>query len=134
MSIFVLDASAAINLVVYPEKATRLGKALLSAEEVVAPRLFAVETAYALRKHERANLISHAHMLKLHQLTLDLITSWAEDELLYPKALALSSSLNHSAYDCLYLQCCADEAGTLVTYDKRLTALAAEIGVLTLGQ
>jgi len=57
----------------------------------------------------------------------DLVDQIEPDRHLQVEALALACHLNHPVYDCLYLALSRREAATLLTADRRLQSLAAEV-------
>ncbi|MCT4364708.1 MAG: type II toxin-antitoxin system VapC family toxin [Synechococcaceae cyanobacterium MAG-AL1] len=57
----------------------------------------------------------------------DLVDQIEPDRHLQVEALALACHLNHPVYDCLYLALARREAATLLTADRRLQSLAAQV-------
>ena len=57
----------------------------------------------------------------------DLVDQIEPDRHLQVEALAMACHLNHPVYDCLYLALAPREAATLLTADRRLQSLAAQV-------
>ncbi len=57
----------------------------------------------------------------------DLVDQIEPDRHLQVEALAMACHLNHPVYDCLYLALARREAATLLTADRRLQSLAAQV-------
>jgi predicted nucleic acid-binding protein len=102
---------------------------LSHAELVAAPDLFVAEIANVYWKYTRfsslpvelARASIHAGIAMIHQ--------WESLENLYAEAFEKAVKLNHSAYDCFYLVLAQRLGASLMTSDRKLTALAAELGI-----
>ncbi len=127
MTPVVLDASAAIRLVLSPaDHETMLAK-VEAAPDVLAPHLFAAETGNALWKYCRAGRIEAGALRERHLEALGLVSVWIPDTSLFPEALALAASRNHSVYDCLYLVAARRFDANLSTADRRLADLHRDL-------
>lgn len=124
---FVLDASAALRVVLSPRDHRSWIAQLHSAGVVAAPLLFASETANALWKYQRAGRLDAETALRAHTQALALISHWQHDLALAAKALELAGALDHPVYDCLYLACVRRLDAELVTADTRLAGLLQRI-------
>jgi len=127
MSTVVLDASAALRVVLSPADHPTLLTQIESASEVLSPQMFAAETANALWKYQRAGRLEGSAMRNYHTQTMALVSVWVPDMSLFPEALSLASRLGHPVYDCLYQVAARRFDARLLTADRRLEALFAEI-------
>ncbi len=123
----VLDASAALRTVLSPADHPSVLVAIESASDVLAPQLFAAETANALWKYQGAGRLDGRAVRARHSEALALVSVWIPDTSLFPEALSLAARLEHPVYDCLYLIAARRFDARLLTSDGRLEALFAEI-------
>lgn len=124
MSDYIADASVALKWFVPEEHAELAEKLITSGHTLHAPRFMAVETVNSVWKNWRKQLIGEA-VVRATVLKLEaLVDHWHADELLLPEAVALSISLNHPIYDCIYLALARSLGGAVITADKRLLAVA----------
>jgi len=129
MSTVVLDASAAVRIVVGPTPTTIVA-ALETADEVIAPSLFAEEVANALWKYVRANVFTPADAITRLRTALALRDSTTRTtESLLVEALNEACRLGHPVYDLVYLVAARRNAATLVTCDNKLASLASSQGI-----
>jgi predicted nucleic acid-binding protein len=106
----VLDASAAVRLILADPAAADLAERVGGAALVLAPELMLTELAnthWKLRRADRLNDLDPQELLA--------------------EALALACHLNHPVYDCLYLALARREAASLISSDQRLNALAERV-------
>jgi len=127
MDSVVLDASAALRAVLSPADHTAMLESIESASDVLAPQLFAAETANALWKYERAGRIDGKEIRQRHAEALALISLWIPDTSLFPESLSLAVKIGHPVYDCLYLIAARRFDAELLTADRRLKTLFTEI-------
>jgi predicted nucleic acid-binding protein len=127
MTSLVLDASAALRVVLSPADHEVLLADIESASDLLAPQLFAVETANALWKYHRAGRLDGEAMRRRHVEVLSLVSLWIPDTTLFPEALALADRLDHPVYDCLYLVTARRFDAGLLTADQRLESLFRKI-------
>lgn len=127
MSALVLDASAAVRVVLSPADHTGLLSQLEAASDVLAPHLYAAETGNALRKYFRNGDLDAQALRARHAEALGLVSIWLPDTALFPEALALAARRGHSVYDCLYLVAARRFDASLLTADRRLAVLHHEL-------
>jgi predicted nucleic acid-binding protein len=127
MDSIVLDASAALRTVLSPVDHPDLLEAIESASDVLAPQLFAAETANALWKYHQAGRLDGQTIRHRHAEVLALVSLWIPDTSLFPEVLSLAAKLNHPVYDCLYLIAARRFDARLLTADRRLETLYARI-------
>ena len=123
----VLDASAGLRVILSPADHRRWARRLQGAAAVIAPTLYATETANALWKYHQAGKIDSSELTGLHSQALALITDWLSDFELLPEALLLAARASHPVYDCVYLTCCRRFGAQLLTADRPLGKLAKRI-------
>jgi predicted nucleic acid-binding protein len=120
----VLDASAALGLLLDHREADPLGAALASADLVMAPTFMLTEVANAIWKIGRADRLGDVDPQDLLRDASQLVDHLEPDASLHGEALSLALRLGHPVYDCLYLVLARREVATLLSRDKRLLALA----------
>jgi predicted nucleic acid-binding protein len=106
----VLDASAAVRLILADPAAADLAERVGGAALVLAPELMLNELANTLWKLQRADRLNNL-----------------DPQELLAEALPLACHLNHPVYDCLYLALARREAASLISSDRRLNALAERV-------
>lgn len=125
----VLDASAAIRVVLEPRNHLPLIEQIQLATRVCAPTLLISETANTLWKYRKANVLTSAQCAGLHAEALTLITFWIDDHALFPEALQTAIDLTHPVYDAVYLVSARRQAAKLLTFDKSLYALCIGLNI-----
>lgn len=129
----VLDASAAIQLVLNGPHAVVVRAAVESEATILAPDLYVAEVANTLWKYVRAgHLATEAALASLADAN-ELVTRFVRGEDLAAEALHEAVRLDHPVYDLLYLVTARREAATLVTCDQKLHRLGAAQGVAVAG-
>ena len=123
----VLDASAAVRLILGDPAAAGLAQQIGEAALVLAPELMLSEVANTLWKLWRADQLNNLDPQQLLADARDLVDRVEPDRHLQTEALALACHLNHPVYDCLYLALARREAATLINADRRLRALAERV-------
>ncbi len=121
--IVVVDASAAVEVVLDRSRAEELRSYLEEADYVIAPDLYVSEVANALWKYLRSTSEGSMDVSIVDDavgVPDDLVTSRS----LYREAFGLSVRQGHPVYDCLYLVVARRNSATLLTLDRRLAALA----------
>jgi predicted nucleic acid-binding protein len=124
--IALLDASAAIEVILSRPAAKELSALVSKAELVLAPDLYIAEVSNALWKHAKASGDSEGYTELLDDavaLPDDLIDSVS----LYREAFALSLKYQQPVYDALYLVVARRNSATILTVDRRLRSLASTL-------
>lgn len=129
MGALVLDASAALRVVLDSARQSAWIELIAAADAVYAPALFVTETANALWKYVGAGHVSEEGALHLHRDATALIDGLVADADLFPEALNVAVRLRHPVYDALYLVAARRTGAALLTADKRLTTLAEKLGI-----
>jgi predicted nucleic acid-binding protein len=123
----VLDASAAVRLILADPAAADLAERVGGAALVLAPELMLTELANTLWKLRRADRLNDLDPQELLTEARELVDRLEPDRHLQAEALALACHLNHPVYDCLYLALARREAASLISSDRRLNALAERV-------
>ena len=119
MNRFVIDASVALKWVV-AESGSVDALALRWADQLIAPDLLVAECANALWKMaRRTEITAEDAVFAARTLERSNIELYPMRRLLGP-ATRLATTLDHPAYDCIYLALAQTEACALVTADERL--------------
>ena len=131
MSTLVLDASAAVRIVVGPPP-EGIVTVLESADEVIAPSLFTEEVPNALWKYVHAGVLTSSDAIARVRTALsfcDTFVPVSNDDSLSKEAFNEACRLDHPFYDLLYLVTARRNAAVLATCDRRLATLASSQGV-----
>ena len=123
----VLDASAAVNIILRTDRARSLIEVLESGQLVIAPTLYQIEIANTLWKYVRAGEFEKETAFSRYEEAQALIDSFERDEHLAEEALSAAIRLNHPVYDLLYVVLARRHGCKVLTVDKRLIALLTEM-------
>jgi predicted nucleic acid-binding protein len=123
----VLDASAAVRLILGDPAAADVAEQIREAALVMAPELMLSEVANTLWKLQRADQLADLDSQQLLADARDLVDRVEPDRHLQAEALALACHHDHPVYDCLYLALARREAATLISLDRRLQQLAERV-------
>lgn len=127
--IVVLDASAAIEVVLQRPASSEINAAITEADVIFVPDLFVAEVSNALWKYVVAGGANGSALLEDAVSLPDEVISSTE---LYREAFGLATQSGHPVYDCLYAILARRNNATLLTVDRRLTTLVRshEISVI----
>jgi predicted nucleic acid-binding protein len=123
----VLDASAAVNIILRTDSARSLIEVLGSSQLVIAPTLYQIEIANTLWKYVRAGELEKETAFSRYEEAQVLIDSFERDEHLAGEALSAAIRCNHPVYDLLYVVLARRHGCNVLTVDKRLVALLTEM-------
>ncbi len=123
----VLDASAAVRLILGVPAAAAVTEQIREAALVMAPELMLTEVANTLWKLQRAENLADIDPQQLLAEASDLVDRVEPDRHLQAEALALACHHDHPVYDCLYLALARREAASLISMDRRLQQLAERV-------
>ena len=127
--IVVLDASAAIEIVLQRESAKQLGEIVLEADWVIAPTLFIAEITNAFWKYQKFADYPFATCEKNIEQTIALPDDFINEVDLYREVFNMACMLDHPVYDMLYLVLARRNSAMLLTMDKKLSGAAQKSGV-----
>lgn len=131
MSRLVLDASAALRLVLGMPEANGLLDALSESAVVIVPDLFCAEVANGLWKYVNGKHLGLDEALERLDEALALADSFVPDRTLTVEALAEAAQRQHPVYDLLYVVAARRHGASVLTLDERLAKLARSMGVRT---
>jgi predicted nucleic acid-binding protein len=123
----VLDASAAVRLILGDPAAAAAAEQIRGAAVVLAPELMLTEVANTLWKLQKADHLADLDPQQLLADARDLVDRVEADHHLQAEALALACHHDHPVYDCLYLTLARREAASLISLDRRLQQLAERV-------
>ena len=127
--IVVLDASAAIEIVLQRDLAKQLSNHVLAADWVIAPTLFISEVTNTIWKYQKIADLPYRACEKALEQALALPDDFINEYDLYREAFKLSCTLDHPIYDMLYLVTARRNNGVLLTLDKKLQQIAIKCSV-----
>lgn len=125
----VLDASAALHLVLRTERARQLADVLLDATLVLAPGLYATEVANGLWKYVRAGALDRMSAIEHREEAIGLVDSFATDADLGAESLAEAIRLQHPVYDLVYAILARRNGCPVLTMDQRLRSILQKLEV-----
>ena len=121
--IVVVDASAAVEVILDRPRAEELRSYLEEADYVIAPDLYVSEVANALWKY-LSSMPEGSIDVSIVEDAVELPDDLVASRSLYREAFSLSVRESHPVYDCLYLIVARRNSATLLTLDTRLATLA----------
>ncbi|MCB0629272.1 MAG: type II toxin-antitoxin system VapC family toxin [Saprospiraceae bacterium] len=125
----VLDASAALEVVLVREKAKMLSVFVEQADQIFAPELLLLECGNALGKYIIFGGLSQKQAEeRLRDIPL-FITDWEKLPAIYEAAFRLAVDQKISIYDACYLVIAIRQKGMLLSLDKKLNRVAAEMDI-----
>ncbi len=127
--IAVLDASAAVGVVLCQPRAERLMEPLEAASLVLAPDLFVSEVCNVFWKYRKADLLDQEQADRALSRSLALTDRLEPAFASYQEAFALAVRHQHPFYDALYLVVARRNNALLLTLDQRLAALATTLDI-----
>lgn len=125
----VLDASAAVEVVLLGNRAAPIVDVLEECSLVLAPDLFHTEVANTLWKYVRAGHRSAEEAAALLETAFGLVDRVVPDRELAEEALVAAASAKHPVYDLLYATLARRFGGTVITLDGRFQKLLAEMAI-----
>ncbi len=131
--IAVLDASAAIELVLHREQSEKFATCIAAADWVITPTLFIAEVTNIFWKYQKLADFPFAVCEKGIEQAVSLPDDFVNERELYREAFKLACNLSHSVYDMLYLTVARRNNATLLTMDKKLLKTAQKCSVEIIG-
>lgn len=120
----VLDASAAVELVMARPRRSSIADTIRDSDWVFAPSLFAYEVTNALWKY---HLIAGTKLTELQvalEQAIALANEFIEASALCAEALRLACEVDCPAYDAVYLAAAKSRGAMIVSLDRKLIASA----------
>lgn len=115
----VLDASAAVHIVLKGTHSVRLVEKLEDVAIVMAPDLYCSEVASSLLKYVRAGEISVDQAIIRVERCLELIGSLIPEITLAPEALVAASRSQGGVYDMMYAVLARRTGAPVITMDRK---------------
>ncbi len=130
MNRVVVDASVAVPWYVEEPATPRAVPLQLGSDILLAPGFLLLEVASAILKRQRRGIPTAADYPEaaLRELRASPI-AFTPDDVLLDAAAAVSRTLRHPFYDCLYLALARREEALLATFDERLRDCARYLAV-----
>jgi len=128
---WVLDASAALHVVMRLPSAEPVIDKLEQANLVLVPQLYFSETANVLWKYVSHKQLSAEQAIERYQDVCALPDQAISDQTLALEALSLASACNHPVYDMIYAVLARRNACGVLSKDSGLTKLLVSTGVRT---
>ena len=128
--IVVLDASAAVEVVLQRESAPRFAEILTQADLVLAPTLLITEASNVFWKYQKFADYSQDACEKSIEHIVALADEYVNEAELYREAFSLGCMLDHPIYDMVYLVLARRNNAKLLTMDKKLISAAKKAGVV----
>ena len=125
----VLDASAAIELVLGRSQAGRLEGILEEADVVLAPDLFVAEVVNTIWKYHRFEHLGLNVCDRAMESALALVDSLVPASEIHAEAFLLARTAHRPAYDMFYLALARREDAVFLTLDKSLQKEAEHQGL-----
>jgi predicted nucleic acid-binding protein len=125
----VLDANAAIEIVLGHGQAKRLAAILGEADAVLAPELFVPEVVNTIWKYHQFERLSLDACDRAIEAALALVDAFVPSKETYGEAFLLARMAQRPAYDMFYLALARREDAVFLTLDKALRKEAEHQGV-----
>jgi predicted nucleic acid-binding protein len=125
----VIDASAAVGIVLAQPGTELFSPLLEQAALVIAPDLFVAEVGNTLWKYRKASLLPMARCEQALEQAMGLPDRIEPSSTLHLEAFALACRHHHPVYDTLYLVLARRNNATLLTLDRRLAKLAGKLEI-----
>ena len=127
---WVLDASAALHVVMRLPTAEPIIDKLEQANLVLVPQLYFSETANFLWKYVSHKQLSAEQAIERYKDVCALPDQAISDQTLALEALSLASANNHPVYDMIYAVLARRNACGVLSKDSRLAKLLGSIGIM----
>jgi len=125
--ICVLDASAAVEIVLKKSNAVDLINRIMTAEKVIAPALLYAEVGNVFRKYVQGGFLSIEKAANLYRTSCQIVDEYIEIDELSEEAFFEAIRINHSVYDLYYLVLARRNGAKLLTCDKKLSDLYSSL-------
>jgi predicted nucleic acid-binding protein len=118
--ILVVDASVALKWFVDEQGSPEAGALLTRGDSLIAPDLIMPEICNGTWKLVRRGMMSQTQQVAAVTRLASILDELAPTGPLAPRALVISSALDHPAYDCFYLALAEQRGTVVVSADRRL--------------
>jgi len=125
----VLDASAALEVILRKDGAKRFIDRIFLAKKVCSTELFRAETANALAKYAKGGFLSKEKCLEALSLADGMVDEYCPIRENETEACSEAIRMEHSVYDLLYMTLARRQGAMLLTCDQKLANLCKREGV-----
>lgn len=115
----VLDASAAVHLVLRGDHALKLSQKIKDVAIVMAPDLYCSEVANSLLKYVRAGKLTVDQAITRVERCMEFVGSLIPEITLAPEALVAASRSQGGIYDMMYAVLARRTGAPVITMDRR---------------
>jgi predicted nucleic acid-binding protein len=127
----VLDASAAIELVMARPAQRRVAKIVQESDWIIAPSLFIYEVTNTMWKYHRLLKAPLKELEERLQQAIEIVDEYLNAEDLFLEALRLSCEIGQPVYDAAYLAAGLKRKARIVSLDQRISSAAEHLGIET---
>ena len=125
----VLDASAALEVVLKRSRAGDFIRAIQDADTVMAPELLVPEVVNAIWKYHQFDRLDLNTCNQALELAIELADDLVSSKDLWREAFLLARKNRRPAYDMFYIALARREDAAILTMDKALRKEAERVGV-----
>ncbi|MCK4619275.1 MAG: type II toxin-antitoxin system VapC family toxin [Desulfobacterales bacterium] len=124
--IIILDASAAVEIILQRQKGIALHRYIEDADWIMAPGLFIAEVTNVFGKYYQFGDMSLEQCEKAVEYAIALPDEYSNDLTLYRESFSLGYLIGKPVYDMFYLVLARRNNGYLITLDKKLMNIAKD--------
>ena len=125
----VLDASAALDILLGKGHSRKYKRRVEEADAVIAPEIYMSEISNAAWKYKKMANFSHEDILSLAEDGINLIDYYIPAKEIWKESLREAINNDHPVYDCLYLICARRNDAILLTRDGKLKDICKKLKV-----
>ncbi|MBC2714404.1 MAG: type II toxin-antitoxin system VapC family toxin [Desulfobacteraceae bacterium] len=124
--IIILDASAAVEIILQRQKGRALHRYIEDADWILAPGLFIAEVTNVFWKYYQLGDMSLEQCEKAVEYAIALPDEYSNDLTLYRESFSLGGLVGKPVFDMFYLVLARRNNGYLITLDKKLMNIAKD--------
>lgn len=125
----VLDASAAVELVMARPAQKQVAMILQRCDWVLAPSLFIYEVANTMWKYHRLLKVQMKELEARLRQAMEIVDEYLCAGDLFEEALRLSAQIGQPVYDAVYLVASRRRQASLISLDRRIVGAAKRLGI-----
>jgi len=122
--IVVLDASAAVGVVLNKQNAENIEKQLEKADYIITPDIFVPEVVNTFWKYHQFEDLPIDKCEYFIDCAINLVDDFIDSKTIYKETFSLSCQVGHSVYDVFYLVTARRNNGYLLSLDHKLNKIA----------
>jgi predicted nucleic acid-binding protein len=130
--IIILDTPAAIDLLLGKGNFEIYKNKIGNADTVIAPEIYLSEITNVAWKYNKIANFTYEESYNLAEDGINLIDQFVSVKDLWKESLREAMNNDHPVYDCLYVVCARRNDGILLSKDKKLRKLCADLKVQAL--